>query len=113
MTTSSPPPEALAASLCSLLLCLLATALVVLPQRLAQRPAAVGVVALALAVDGQLRLWNRPLPAGDLPALLSEARARDGVILRLLPEPGVPWGAVQAMLSRLEASGLSVELQLP
>lgn len=114
MTFTSPRLDGLAAGLSAVLLSLLATALVVAPQRLAQRPAASGVVALALAADGQLRLWNRPLRPSDLPALLAEASGRrDGVILRLVPEPGSRWGAVEAMLARLEASGLPVELQLP
>jgi|APCry1669189070_1035195.scaffolds.fasta_scaffold01133_4 hypothetical protein len=113
MTFPSPRLEALAAGLTSVALTLVATALVLLPQRLAQRPAAAGVLALALDADGQLRVWNRPIRANDLPVLLAQARQRDGVILRLVPETSTPWGAVQAMLTRLEASGLPVELQLP
>jgi hypothetical protein len=113
MTFPSPRLEPLAAGLTSLSLALLATALVVLPQRLAQRPAAAGVLAVALAADGELRVWNRPIRAHDLPVLLAQAKDREGVILRLVPDSGAPWGAVQAMLTRLEASGLPVELQLP
>jgi hypothetical protein len=93
-------------------------ALVVLPQRLAQRPAAQGVLALAVDAQGGLRVWNQPIRPQDLPSLLEQARRRHGgreggVRLRLIPDPDVPWGTVQGLIGRLEGSGLPLELQLP
>jgi hypothetical protein len=93
-------------------------ALVLLPQRLAQRPAAQGVVALAVDAAGGLRVWNQPIRPHDLPALLEQARrrqsGREGAVrLRLVPDRDVPWGTVQGLIGRLEGSGLPLELQLP
>jgi hypothetical protein len=108
------PLDGLAAGLCSLALALVAAALIVVPQRLAQRPAQAGVISLHLAADGSLRLWNRPLPASRLDELLAAAARRPvPPRLRLLPAPAVPWGEVCRLLGRLEASGLELELQLP
>jgi biopolymer transport protein ExbD len=93
-------------------------ALVLLPQRLAQRPAAQGVVALAVDGQGGLRVWNQSIRPQELPALLEQARRRQGgregtVRLRLVPDREVPWGTVQGLIGRLEGSGLPLELQLP
>lgn len=92
--------------------------LVLLPQRLAQRPAAQGVLALAVDAQGGLRVWNQPIRPQDLPSLLEQARRRQGgrqgaVRLRLVPDRDVPWGTVQGLIGRLEGSGLPLELQLP
>lgn len=88
--------------------------LVLLPQRLAQRPAARGVIVLQLDPLGRLRLWNQPIDAASLMPLLQRA-ARDPrrPRLRLQPEPGVPWGRVQALAVQLETLPLPLELQLP
>ncbi len=93
-------------------------ALVLLPQRLAQRPAVQGVLALAVDARGGLRVWNQPIRPQDLPALLEQARRRQGgregtVRLRLVPDRDVAWGTVQGLIGRLEGSGLPLELQLP
>lgn len=95
-------------------LALFAMGLLVVPQLLAQRPAHAGVVALHLAPDGALRLWNRPISTQQLPQVLRgagrlDARAR----LRLIPDPATPWGVVQSVLPLLEISGLPFEVQLP
>lgn len=93
----------------------LATLLLMLvPQRLAQRPARQGVIVLHLDPLGRLRLWNQPIAATALMPLLERA-ARDPSRprLRLLPASGVPWGRVQALASELERLPLPLELQLP
>jgi len=95
-------------------LAILTVALVVVPQRLAQRPASQGIVSLQLAADGRLRLWNQPVPPGQLAAVLQ--RLQDGPgqpTLRLIPDRDVPWGAVQQLMERLGRSDLPLELQLP
>jgi hypothetical protein len=88
--------------------------LVVVPQRLAQRPAREGVIVLHLDPLGRLRLWNQPITAAALMPLLQRAasdprRPR----LRLQPAAGVPWGRVQALATELERLPLPLELQLP
>jgi len=120
--------DGLGLSLVATALCALAAALVVLPQRLAQRPGSEGVLAVHLDSHGTLRLWNRPVPAGELLELLraradashqGSAAAGDGgnlpagAVLRLIPDPGVPWGVVRQVAAGLEATGLPLELQLP
>jgi biopolymer transport protein ExbD len=95
-------------------LALLSLALVLVPQRLAQRPASQGIVSLHLDVDGRLRLWNQPVPPGQLAAVLQ--RLQDGPgqpTLRLIPDRDVPWGSVQQLMERLGRSDLPLELQLP
>ena len=95
-------------------LALLTLALVLVPQRLAQRPANQGIVSLHLAADGRLRLWNQPVPSTQLAAVLK--RLHDGPgqpTLRLIPDPDVPWGSVQQLMERLGRSDLPLELQLP
>ncbi|MFM7269910.1 MAG: hypothetical protein ACKOZT_15235 [Cyanobium sp.] len=122
--------DGLGLSLVAAALCALATALVVLPQRLAQSPGSDGVLAVHLDSRGTLRLWNRPIPAGELLELL-HARAghntqssapgsdgggrnlTEGAVLRLIPDPGVPWGVVRQVAAGLEGTGLPLELQLP
>jgi len=97
-------------------LAVLATAVVVLPQRLAQRPGSQGVLALHLDAAGTLRLWNRPIRAQELVELLNrKATSQEGadVVLRLIPDPAVPWGVVRQAASGLENTGLPLELQLP
>ncbi len=92
-------------------------ALLVIPQRLAQRSAAQGVIALHLDSHGQLRVWNQPIRPRDLGPLLSRARGQTlrqpPPVLRLIPDAAVPWGVVQQLVSHLESNGLDLELQLP
>jgi len=93
-------------------LAVLATAVVVL----AQRPGSQGVLALHLDAAGTLRLWNRPIRAQELVELLNrKATSQEGadVVLRLIPDPAVPWGVVRQAASGLENTGLPLELQLP
>jgi len=98
-------------------LCATCLALLVIPQRLAQRAALEGVIALHLDAQGQLRVWNQPIRPQDLGSLLTRARAKGSQstipVLRLIPDAGVPWGVVQQLVSRLENNGLDLELQLP
>ena len=92
----------------------LGLALLLLPQRLAQRPMARGVLQLQLQADGSLRLWNQPVSEPQVLALVQKAAARPGwQRLRLVPDPGVPWGRVLRLIDALDDGGLSLELQLP
>ncbi|MCP9932082.1 hypothetical protein KBY82_14970 [Cyanobium sp. AMD-g] len=95
-------------------LALLSLALILVPQRLAQRPASQGIVSLRLAADGQLRLWNQPVPRGQLIPVLQRLEAGPGSpTLRLVPDRDVPWGVVQGLMGQLGRSDLPLELQLP
>lgn len=107
--------EIVAPSLLGLALAVAALALLTVPQRRAQRPAATGVVTLHLLRDGGLRAWNRRLGEAELSALLERAERRAGARprLRLIPHPSLPWGVVRERLERLEGVGLPLELQLP
>ena len=107
-------PWALAFAASSVCVALLATAAVVLPQWQRQLPARQGLVSLHLAADGSLRLWNRPIAATALPALLRRAERLDSSTrVRLVVAPQVPWGVVQDLLPRLDSSTLHVDLELP
>ena len=109
-----PPLEALALGGMATGLALLTLALILVPQRLAQRPASTGIVSLHLAADGQLRLWNQPIPTAQLIGVLLRlegGKARPTV--RLVPDRDVPWGAVQQLMGRLGRTDLPLELQLP
>ena len=95
-------------------LTLLTLALILVPQRLAQRPASQGIVSLRLAADGQLRLWNQPIHSGQLIPMLRRLEAGQGrPTVRLVPDRDVPWGAVQQLMGRLGRTDLPLELQLP
>ncbi len=95
-------------------LVLLSLALVLVPQRLAQRPASQGIVSLHLGADGRLRLWNQPVPSAQLAAVLKALEDGPGQpTLRLIPDPEVPWGSVQQLMERLGRTDLPLELQLP
>ena len=102
--------DALGLALMGSALAALTLALVVIPQRIAQRPSSEGVLTLRVDSGGGLRAWNQPIRPQDLPALLDAARGRR---LRLLPDAGVPWGTVKGLVARLETTGLPLELQLP
>jgi hypothetical protein len=109
--------DSVAMGLVCIALCATCLALVVIPQRLAQRAALEGVIALHLDAQGQLRIWNQPIRPQDLGPLLARAKASGPLpttpVLRLIPAAGVPWGVVQQLVARLESNGLDLELQLP
>jgi biopolymer transport protein ExbD len=97
-------------------LTVLTTALVVVPQRIAQRPAQRGVLALYLDPTGQLRLWNRLVRAQEVAELLAASKEhpqQGQAVLRLIPDAAVPWGVVRQAAAALETSGSPLELQLP
>ena len=106
--------EAVALSGLAVGLALATLLLVLVPQRLAQRPARQGVIVLHVDPQERLRIWNQPIAAATLMPLLQRA-ARDPrrPRLRLQPAAGVPWGRVQALASELERLPLPLELQLP
>ncbi|MCP9857516.1 MULTISPECIES: biopolymer transporter ExbD [unclassified Cyanobium] len=109
-----PALEALALGTVATGLALLTLALILVPQRLAQRPAREGIVSLHLAADGQLRLWNQPIPSGELMGVLQKLEAGQArPTVRLVPDRDVPWGAVQQLMGRLGRTDLPLELQLP
>lgn len=89
--------------------------LLLLPQRLAQRSRADGVVRLQLVAGGELRLWGQPLPQQQLPSLLRRLAAEPGwQRLRVAPAADVPWGQVRNLLDHLDApGGVPIELELP
>ena len=108
--------DALGLALVSAGLAVLTTALVVVPQRIAQRPAQRGVLALNLDPTGQLRLWNRQVRAQEVAELLGgsmDQPQKGQAVLRLIPDPAVPWGVVRQVAAALETSGVPLELQLP
>jgi biopolymer transport protein ExbD len=108
--------DTLGLALVSSCLAVLTTALVVIPQRIAQRPAQRGVLALNLDSTGQLRLWNRLVRAQEVAELLADAKEQPHQgqpVLRLIPDPAVPWGVVRQAAAALETSGVPLELQLP
>ncbi len=106
--------DALGHALLATTLCGLALGLMVLPQRRLQRSMTQGVISLHVAVDGGLRLWNQPVAPAQLQRLLATpAMRRQAVRLRVVPDPGTPWGDVYRLLRQLDPLPLSVELQLP
>ena len=108
------PCSAAALGLLAVALSLSGLLLVLVPQRLAQRPARQGVIVLHLDRSGGLRLWNQPLPATALmPLLQRAARTTNPPVLRLRPDREVPWRTVQVLAGELERLPLSLELQLP
>lgn len=90
-------------------------------QTIARQPALSDVMTIHLSRTGDLRLWNQPILAQDLPKLLQRAHARSTsekrVVVRLIPDAQVPWGVVHRMLTRLQPSPPSrvwiLQLQLP
>lgn len=108
--------DAMGFAVVSTSLALLTTALVVVPQRIAQRPAQRGVLALNLDPTGQLRLWNRQVRAQEVAELLVDSKdqpPKGQLVLRLIPDAAVPWGVVRQAAASLETSGVPLELQLP
>lgn len=90
-------------------------------QRVAQKPASEGVMTFHLGRRGELRLWNQPIRPQDLPGLLDRAQSRTAVsqtmVVRLIPDPQVPWGVTRQVLSRLQPTPPErhwiLQLQLP
>jgi len=106
--------DAAAVGICAVALALVGVACLLVPQRLAQRPAARGVMTIQMNRAGALRVWNQPIATGSLQGLLQRAERRSpGVRIRLVPAADVPWGMVQTLVERLEAPKRNLELQLP
>jgi hypothetical protein len=106
--------DALALGTWALAFGVLGLACLLVPQRLAQRPAHAGVMTIHLNRDGALRVWNQPIATASLQGLLQRAERRStGIRIRLVPDPDVPWGMVQNLVERLEAPQRNLELQLP
>ena len=113
MTTPSIR-QVLALSITAVSQLLLATALIVLPQWRDQQSAKQGIVTFFVNDKGDIRLWNRPIDVRIVSGVVRRAeelnpRAR----VRIILSSSVPWGVVQDFVSRLDATNLTVELQLP
>jgi hypothetical protein len=101
----------------------IASTLVVLicSQIAAQRPANQGVMTVHLGKRGELRLWNQSIRPQELPLILDRAHQHSPgpspLVIRLIPDPEVPWGVVQLMLARLQPRQplprWRLQLQLP
>ncbi|MFN7900442.1 MAG: hypothetical protein ACK5N0_12405 [Synechococcaceae cyanobacterium] len=110
----APGLDAVALGLWAAALGLVGLACLLVPQRIAQRPANQGVMTIHLSRDGALRVWNQPIATASLQGLLQRAERRSpGVRIRLVPAGDVPWGMVQALVERLEAPKRNLELHLP
>jgi hypothetical protein len=104
----------LAWSLVGVGLCAFAAGLLLLPQRLLQRPLAEGVIAVHLEPGGRLRLWHQPVTAEALATVLAAAaRRQPPPPLRLVPDPQLSWAEVRSALVRFHHGALPLELQLP
>lgn len=94
---------------------------IVCSQIVAQKPASQGVMTVHLSKEGHLRLWNQPIRPQDLPLLLERgAHPSSGasrLVVRLIPDPQVPWGVIHRMLSVLQPNppqrSWTLQLQLP
>lgn len=113
--------DALALSMLSTLVASLAIWCYLSLQTIAQRPAQHGVMSFHISRTGELRLWNQPILPQDLPSLLQKAQARSNteqkLVVRLVPDPQVPWGVTHRMLNRLQPDSRGrnwiLQLQLP
>jgi hypothetical protein len=95
-------------------LCGFALGLLLLPQRLLQQPLHQGVLTLHVGADQDLWLWHQPISRQELePFLRAAAQRRPGSRLRVIPDPQLPWGALQNLLQDLQQGPLPLELQLP
>lgn len=109
-----PLPAAVAWSALSASSCCLALVLLLLPQRIAQRPRSSGTLEVHLAADGRLWLWNQPLAPAELQAVLHRARRQPRWrTLRLRPAPQTPWSEVLQLLQRLDPDPLMIDVELP
>jgi hypothetical protein len=98
----------------AVILALAGLALVLVPQRIAQRPGRAGVIVVHLERRGGLRLWNQPIREDTLFPLLQRAsRDRRPLRLRLVCDPEVPWSRVQAIADQAQVLPFPLELQLP
>ena len=112
--TSSSLSWSVGCSLVAVSQLLLITGLIVLPQWRAQMSARDGVITFFVGRDGSVRLWNRPIDAAVMPALVQRAERFNATArVRLVASPGVTWGVVQDLVSLLDQTSLDVELQLP
>ena len=105
MNLEPRPLDALALGVLATALATAGLALLLIPQRIAQRPATTGVMTLRLDRNGQLWLWNQPIRAAELSELLRRAAQRP-VRLRLVPDGDVAWGSVQQLVSQLATTPL-------
>jgi hypothetical protein len=104
----------LAWSVVAVSLCGFAAGLLLLPQRLLQRPLAEGVIAVHLEPGGGLRLWHQSITPADLATVLAAAtRRQPPPRLRLVPDPQVPWIEVRRAMATFHRGALPLELQLP
>jgi hypothetical protein len=95
-------------------LCGFALGLLLLPQRLLQQPLHQGVLTLHVGADRGLWLWHQPISRPELETFLeAAAQRRPGSRLRVIPDPALPWGALQDVLQQLQHGPLPLELQLP
>ncbi len=95
-------------------LCGLAMGMLLLPQRLLQRPMAEGVITVQLEPGGQLRVWHQPISLQGLRSLLVVAARRQPTPrLRLIPDPQLPWSEVRRILLQINHELFPLELQLP
>lgn len=99
----------------------LALLVILCSQIAAQRPASQGVMELHVGRGGELRLWHQPIRPQDLPPLLERARRSSAsgasLVVRVVPQPDVPWGVVNGLLARLRppdgSNSWILQLQLP
>jgi len=106
--------EATSLGLLTVILAFSGLLLVLIPQRIAQRPGQAGVIVVHLERSGGLRLWNQPISEASLfPLLWRGVRDRRPLQLRLITDAGVPWGRVQDIAARARALPVPLELQLP
>jgi|1048.fasta_scaffold33646_4 hypothetical protein len=89
-------------------------ALLLMPQRIVQRPLRQAIVTLHVGAEQQLRLWHQPIQRRELNTFLRATASRHpGSRLRVIPDPQVNWGQLRLLLQELQVGPLPVELQLP
>ncbi|MFN6340669.1 MAG: hypothetical protein ACK41W_18370 [Cyanobacteriota bacterium] len=94
---------------------------ITLSQVLERQPAHEGVMTFRLSRGGELRLWNQPVRPQDISLLLERAATRargpSGLVVRLIPDPEVPWGVTHRFLNELRPVASQqpwiLQLQLP
>lgn len=113
--------DAIALGLLSMSLTLFLSVTIFCAQKVAQRPATEGVMTVHLGRHGDLRVWNQPIRPHELSGLLERATVRslasNRLVVRLIPDPTLPWGTIHRMLMRLQphphAQRWILQLQLP